>query len=199
MSACAKRPGRPTNVTRRGQPDERVREEARRPRGLAVGPALGLAALLAGCGTAAGRIEGGTFYSPKGYTVRLPENGWRVEPGGADLELRRDVPAGGMLADATCEGPDPGRPLPVLARHLVFGLTQPVTVESDTRMVGGRPAAHRVLRGVVDGREVEVESLVVKGDRCVHDFLYVAPPEQFEAGRRDFQAFVESFASGAGQ
>ena len=95
--------------------------------------------------------------------------------------------------------PDPGRPLPVLARHLVFGLTRPVTVESDTRMVGGRPAAHRVLRGVVDGREVEVESLVVKGDRCVHDFLYVAPPEQFEAGRRDFQALVESFSPGAGQ
>jgi hypothetical protein len=104
-----------------------------------------------------------------------------------------------MLADATCEGPDPARALPVLARHLVFGLTRPVTVESDTRTVGGRPAAHRVLRGVVDGREVEVESLVVKGDRCVHDFLYVAPPEQFEAGRGDFQAFVESFSSGAGQ
>jgi hypothetical protein len=87
----------------------------------------------------------------------------------------------------------------VLARHLVFGLTRPVIVESDTRTVGGRPAAHRVLRGVVDGREVAVESLVVKGDRCVHDFLYVAPPEQFEAGRRDFQALVESFSPGAGQ
>jgi hypothetical protein len=77
------------------QSDERLREEARplsAPRSLAVGPALGLAALLAGCGTQAGRIEGGTFYSPKGYTVRLPEKGWRVEPGSADLELRRDVP-----------------------------------------------------------------------------------------------------------
>jgi hypothetical protein len=179
-----------------------LREEARplsTLRSVAVGRALGLAALLAGCGAQAGRIEGGTFYSSKGYTMRLPENGWRVEPGGGDLELRRDVPAGGMLADATCEGPDPGRPLPVLARHLVFGLTRPVTVESDTRTVGGRPAAHRVLRGVVDGREVEVESLVVKGDRCVHDFLYVAPAGQFEAGRRDFQALVESFSPGAGQ
>jgi hypothetical protein len=181
MSACAKRPGRLANVA------------------LAMGPALGLAALLAGCGPAAGRIESRTFYSPKGYTVTLPEKGWRVEPGGGDLELRRDLPAAGMLADATCEGPDPGRPLPVLARHLVFGLTRPVTVESDTRMVGGRPAAHRVLRGVVDGRQVEVEALVVKGDRCVHDFLYVAPAGQFEAGRRDFQIFVESFSPGAGE
>src|SRR4029453_11228787 len=87
-------------VTASEPPDERSREEARPPdqrdspcgnpmtarakapgpRRLAVGPALGLAALLAGCSTAAGRIEGGTFYSPKGYTVRLPENGWGVEP-----------------------------------------------------------------------------------------------------------------------
>jgi hypothetical protein len=172
---------------------------ARRPRRPAVGPALGLAALLAGCATATGRIEGGTFYSPKGYTVKLPEAGWRVEPGGADLELRRDVPAGGMLADATCDGREVGRPLPVLARHLVFGLTRPVTVKSDMRTVNGRPAAHQVLRGVIDGREVEVETVVIKGDRCVHDFLYVAPSGQLEAGRRDFEAFVESFASGAGQ
>ena len=167
--------------------------------GLAVGPMIGLVALLAGCAAQGGRIEGGTFHSSKGYTVKLPEQGWRVEPGRADLELRRDAPAGGMLADATCEGPDRQRPLPVLSRHLVFGLTRPVTVESDTRVIGGRPAAHRVLRGVVDGQDVEVESVVVKGERCVHDFLYVAPAGQFEAGRRDFQAFVESLSSGPGE
>jgi hypothetical protein len=86
----------------------------------------------------------------------------------------------------------------VLARHLVFGLSRPETVQSDTTTVAGRPAAHRVLRGVVDGREVEVESLVVQGDRCVHDFLYVAPAGEFEAGRGDFQALVESLSPGAG-
>jgi len=162
-----------------------------------VGPALGLAALLAGCAAPAGRIEGGTFHSAKGYTVKLPEQGWRVAPGRADLELRRDAPAGGILADATCDGPELGRSLPVLGRHLVFGLSRPVTVESDTKTVAGRPADHRVLRGVVDGREVEVESLVVEGDRCIHDFLYVAPAGEFEAGRRDFQALVESLSPGA--
>ena len=29
---------------------------------------------------------------------------------------------------------------------------------------------------------------------CVYDFLYVAPVEGFEAGRADFQGFVESLA-----
>jgi hypothetical protein len=158
-----------------------------------VPAAPALALLLAACGAA--RIEGGVFHSPKGYAVTLPGGGWRVAPRGeADLELQRDGLAGGMLADATCEGVERGRPLPVLARHLTFGLTRRVTIESDTRVLGGRPAAHRVVRGVVDGAEVGVEAIVLRSERCIHDFLYVAPVGQFEAGRRDFQAFVESFS-----
>src|SRR5207249_7197434 len=110
----------------------------------------------------------------------------------ADLELRRETPPAGMLADATCEGRDMKRPLPVLARHLTFGLTERTTVESDTGTVAGLPAERRVVRGVADGAHVQVEAVVVQGRRCVHDFLYVAPVADFEAGRGDFQALVES-------
>ncbi len=67
-------------------------------------------------------------------------------------------------------------------------------MESDTWTVGGRPAAHRVIRGRRDGADVTVEAVVLKGERCVHDFLYVAPPGEFENGRQDFRLFVESFA-----
>jgi hypothetical protein len=158
--------------------------------------AFALALLLSACSAA--RIENGVFHSPKGYAVKLPGGGWRVAPRGeADLELRRDAPSGGMLADATCEGVERGRRLAVLARHLTFGLARRMTLENDTRILGGRPAAHSVVRGVVDGAEVEVEAVVLKGDRCIHDFLYVAPVGQFEAGRRDFQAFVESLSEAA--
>ena len=157
---------------------------------------LALVVLLAACSAA--RIESGVFHSPKGYAVTLPGGGWRVAPRGeADLELRRDAPPGGMLADATCEGGERGRPLPVLARHLTFGLTQRVTLESETRVLGGRPAARSVVRGVLDGAEVEVEAVVLRSGRCIHDFLYVAPVEQFEAGRRDFQTLVESLSETA--
>jgi hypothetical protein len=159
---------------------------------------LALSALVAACATSrigASRIEGGMLYSPKGYALRLPPSGWRVaSDGSADLELRRDAPPGGMLADATCEGRDRGRPLPVLVRHLTFGLTERVTVESDRRTVGGRPAEHRVVRGIADGAPVLVEAVVVDGERCIHDFLYVAPVAHFEEGRREFQALIESLS-----
>jgi hypothetical protein len=149
--------------------------------------------LLAGC--SASRIEQGVFYSPKGYHVTLPGDGWAVLPGGAaELELQRKNPAGGILADATCDGKTAGRPFPVLTRHLTFGLGHRETVESVRNDAGGRQAERTVVRGTVDGAEVMVEAVVLKDERCVYDFVYVAPANAFEAGRGDFQALVESFA-----
>jgi len=151
-------------------------------------------ALLAGCATATGRIENGMFYSAKGYRVTLP-TGWRVDAGPrADLALRGEARPGGMIVDATCRGRESTRPLDVLARHLTFGLTRRDVLENGTSTVGGREAAHSVVRGLAEGRTVTVEALVVRAEPCVHDFLYVAPSEAFDAGRPAFRALVESFA-----
>jgi hypothetical protein len=154
--------------------------------------ALVVAVVLAGC--SASRIENGVFYSPKGYQVSLPGNGWAVLPGGsAELELQRKNPDGGMLADATCGSPAAGRPLAVLTRHLTFGLGHRETVETVQSEVGGRQAERTVVRGTVDGADVAVEAVVLKGQQCVYDFMYVAPAGAFESGRGDFRTFVESF------
>jgi len=137
--------------------------------------------LLAGCATATGRIENGMFYSVKGYRVTLPPTGWRVDAGQrADLALRGEAQPGGMVVDATCTGRESTRPLDVL--------------ENGTSTVGGREAAHSVVRGLAEGRTVTVEALVVRAEPCVHDFLYVAPSEAFDGGRPAFRALVESFA-----
>jgi len=159
--------------------------------------AVGLLALflLGGCVTATGRIENGVFHSAKGYRVTLPPDGWRVDPGQrADLALRSEAPPGGMVVDATCGGREPSRPLDVLARHLTFGLTRRDVLEDGATTVAGREAAHSVVRGRAEGRDVTVEALVVRAEPCVHDFLYVAPSAGFDAGRPAFRAVVESFA-----
>jgi hypothetical protein len=153
---------------------------------------------VAGCATSdTGRVQDGTFNSTKGYQVRVPPVGWRVAGNpSADLELQRTGPPGSMLVDASCGGPELHRSLPVLARQLTIGLMSRETVESDSWTIGQREAAHRVIRGRSDGGDVMVEAVVFKGDRCVHDFLYVAPPDEFENGRQDFRLLVESFAGG---
>jgi hypothetical protein len=158
--------------------------------------ALIFALVIAGC--SASRIENGVFYSPKGYQVSLPPQGWAVKPGGAaELELQRQDPAGGMLADATCDDKTAGRPLAVLTRHLTFGLKDRVLEDGGPFTQAGHPAQRAVVWGSLDGTQVGVEAVVIKGDRCVYDFLYVAPAPAFETGRGDFRAFVESFNRGA--
>jgi len=158
--------------------------------------ALVVAVVLAGC--SASRIENGVFYSSKGYQLSLPGNGWAVLSGGdAELELQRKNPDGGMLADATCEAKTVTRPLNVLTRHLTFGLQDRVLTDRGPLTVDGRPAQRVLVHGNMDGQPVGVEAVVVKGERCIYDFLYVAPAASFEAGRGDFQAFVQSFSGTA--
>ena len=166
------------------------------PRLRAVYALTVLLATTAGCATAPGRIENGVFHSAKGYRVTLPPAGWRVDAGPrADLALQSEAKAGGgMLVDATCGGREAARPLDVLARHLTFGLTRRDVLENGTVTVGDREGAHSVVRGMAEGRDVTVEAVVVRAEPCVHDFLYAAPTEAFDAGRPAFRAMVESFA-----
>jgi hypothetical protein len=158
--------------------------------------ATGLLLLLPGCATAptsSGTLEGGVFVSSKGYRVRVPADGWRREARDqADLTLTRTGAPGGMVVDATCGGAEMTRALPIVLRHLTFGLERRETVATSEEPVAGLPAAHTVLRGTTGRQEVGVEAVVVRGPRCLYDFLYVAPAAEFEIGRPDFKRLVDS-------
>ena len=155
-------------------------------------------ALLAACvgvgvvGCAGARIEGGVFRG-RTYQVELPA-GWQAVPDGrADLALSRQDAPGGMLANATCQGREPARPLEVLTRHLLFGLKERQILERAEIQVNGQPAERTVFEGksAEDGR-VQGEAYVIKAADCVYDLLYVSPPQYFEQGRPDFDRFVRS-------
>lgn len=155
-----------------------------------------LLVLLGASACAGGRIEGGVFYSAKGYRVTLPPAPWRASlDSQADLLLTRAESGGGILAHATCEGDRSRRSLPVLARHLTFGLEARRSLERETLTVAGRSGIRVLLEGRLDGAPVVVEAFVLKGQECVYDLIYASPPAAFAAGREAFRRFVESFAA----
>lgn len=150
--------------------------------------------LVGGSGCAGGRIDGGVFYSDKGYRVNLPAAGWEVVTAGpADLVLRQPEWGAGMFLHATCEGAAPRRSLPVLARHLTFGLKDKEVLEQSEVTVTGRPALRSLLQGRLDGTPVRMEAYVLKDDACVYDLVYVAPPAEFSRGTSDFRNVLSSF------
>ena len=155
----------------------------------------GVLFLFAGAACGGSRIEGGVFYSTKGYRVALPvAPGWEVAPDGrADLLVRRLAARAAILVNATCDGKAPSRSLAVLARHLTFGIQGKEVLEQSALTVAGHPAVRVLLKGRLDDAPVEVEAYVVRGERCVYDLIYVAPPGQFAGGTADFRAFLSSF------
>ena len=127
--------------------------------------------------------------------MNLPAGPWRPSTNGrADLELTGIGLRAGILAHATCEGKPPSRPLLVLARHLTFGLEGRKSLEYEEVTMAGRPGIRMLLEGRLNGMSVTVEAYVLKGEGCVYDLVYVAPPADFAAGQAAFRELVGSFA-----
>ena len=159
---------------------------------------VGLAVVPLVYGCAVKRIENGVYHSSKGFRVAIPKAEWSlVDEGPADLTLRHRLSAAGMAVHAVCEGGAPRRGPGVLARQLQIGLRERRVIEHTTVEVGGRPASRVVVEGRLEDSpaSVRIESLSMTNERCLYDFLYVAPPATFEAARGDFARFVDSFGT----
>jgi hypothetical protein len=153
----------------------------------------GLLAGLVGCGGV--RLEDGSYVvSRKGYRVGAPA-GWTQIESEADVALRRTDLSAGLMAHATCEGKPPARPLPVLARHLRFGLRDVRELVESPVTLGGLPGTAQRFRATLDGTPVAVRAVTLRGAGCVYDLVAVAPPDAAAALAPDFERFSAGFAA----
>jgi len=155
-----------------------------------------LVAMIALTACAGRRIENGVYHSAKGYRVTLPSPEWIVaDESRADLELRHHGGGAAMLANAECDQPAAARSRDLLLRQLLIGLRDRTPITREEVSLNGRRAVHRVLDGrlAASDESTRIEAYVMKDERCVYDFVYVAPPPSFESWRPDFLRFVESF------
>jgi hypothetical protein len=123
----------------------------------------------------------------------LPGQDWRVvSESRADLELRhREAPAG-IVVNASCDARLVGRPVEALRREILAGFSDRDVEVQEAASVAGREAAHMVVEGRAGdpAERVRVELFVLKGDRCVYDLFYAAPPPDFARGQADFRTLV---------
>ena len=152
---------------------------------------IGVVLVLVGC---AGRQTPDAEYrSAKGFRVVLPGQDWRVVgESRADLELRHRGAPAGIVVNASCDSRLVGRSVEALRLEILAGFSDREVAVRDAVAVAGREAAHRGVEGQagVTGERVRVELFVLKGDRCVYDLLYAAPPVDFARGQADFQRLV---------
>lgn len=149
--------------------------------------------LLSAC--AAGPLGDGLYRDPRDrFTVQRPPARWQpfsVE--GAALAFRSPELAAAIGLRVDCGSPETG-PLPAVARHLFFGLSQAKIETREPMALSGASGMRTHLRARLDDRPVEVDGVTIRLQECLYDFMYAAPPDRFEGGRGDFDAFVQSWA-----
>ena len=162
-------------------------------RGACVFAAL---AALAACGGDAHRAFDGHVYryGPVAFQVAPVPGGWRpVDVTDASLAYRDETHAATVLLNARCHRPDEGTPLLALTNHLLIGSTAREVVSQEAEPFDAREALHTKMRAKWDGVPIAFDIYVMKKDGCTYDFVYMGDPTSFDAGSRDFEAFVRGF------
>ena len=149
--------------------------------------------LLAGCAAGARPAGEALVVRGKGYRI-VPPSGWERIASKADLALRHPGLEAGLMAHGTCEGTAPRRALPILARHLRFGLRDVEGLEQTPVEFAGWPGIRSRFTARLDGIPVAVGAVTLQGRGCVYDLVVVAPPGRLEAAAPDFERFADSFA-----
>ncbi|HEX5747785.1 MAG TPA: hypothetical protein VFZ09_16170 [Archangium sp.] len=140
------------------------------------------------------RFEDHVFSKP-GVRYRLgalPPGWQRVKLPNNDLAWYTDASGHALSVNSTCQEHEDA-PLDVLTRHLVMGFTERLEVEQQTVVVDEREALRSRYRAKLDGVPVELLFLVLKKDRCVYDFTYVAPLGRYEERLEGFESLVRGF------
>lgn len=151
-----------------------------------------VAGVVIGCAVAR-RLDGGVYVVPsKGYRVVAPP-GWEAVESKADVALRHPAFDAGLMAHGTCEGKTPRRPLPILARHLRFGLRDVRDLDEAPVQVAGQRGVRTRFTARLDAVPVAVSAVALEGRGCVYDLVVVAPPDRLSAVAGDFERFVASF------
>ncbi|MBX7148680.1 hypothetical protein K1X76_06300 [bacterium] len=85
-------------------------------------------------------------------------------------------------------------PLETLARQTSYGMTEEKVRQLNAITVAGRDALRRVVQGKVDGLTVVLDTVTLKMNQCVFDFVYVSDPDSYALGTDDFEIFYSGFA-----
>ncbi|MET0406219.1 MAG: hypothetical protein ABW123_27620 [Cystobacter sp.] len=140
------------------------------------------------------RFENHVF-SKSGVSYRvgtLPAAWSRVNLSGNDLAWYTEDTGHALSVNSTCREHDDAS-LEVLTRHLLEGFTERQPLTQGAQVVDEREALRSHYQAKLDGVPVDLLLVVLKKDRCVFDFTYVAPLGRFHEHVTDLDTLVGGF------
>ncbi len=121
---------------------------------------------------------------------------WRaLESDSALLAFRDDAHAATVAVNGRCGKDGDDVPLQALTHHLFLHFTDRRVLSQDIVSLDGRDALRTEMVAELDGVRKHFSVYVIKKDGCVYDFVYIGEQNAGDAGRAEFERFVQGFAT----
>jgi len=146
-----------------------------------------------------GKVQGyklGLVKTEKGsYGVGVLPPAWKQSPLAPYkvLVFYNESYQSSIETDAFCDRSFDDASLSVLTTHLHVGIAEKKIKKENPFMLDGRAALRSIVNGKVDGVEVVLDSVVIKKDNCLFDFVLVSKPSKYSGAVSDFEKFFEGF------
>ena len=126
------------------------------------------------------------------FSVDLPGRDWQLASADGGAIVITNPKVNGTLLLLISDAPESKAALDVLGRKLFFGMTDKRFLKREECLLGGQLAAYAEIVGKEDGKDVRVAAYSVKAGKHLYDVVYFAPPDDFEAGEKDFRELAAS-------
>lgn len=127
------------------------------------------------------------------YRVGALSDSWQMEADKGPGIIFKHKSGARLATNAICGAAFEDLSLELLTSHLLMGLESVKKVKEERLSLSGREALHTVADASLDGVPVELNTVVIKKDRCQFDFLAASPLQFSKEISKDFENFVKGF------
>lgn len=128
------------------------------------------------------------------YSFDSPQKPWvnqRTE--NADFAYHHPSLNAGMILSSRCEQKASEPTLEVLFRHLFIDFDNKTITNQMKELLDGKESLVTELEADYGGERFRFLSVIAKRKACVYDLLLIAPPNNFDEAKGDFEKIVKSF------
>ncbi len=156
---------------------------------------LALAFSVALCACASSHFDGRVFRNDElAFAVPSPPPAWRpIEVSDALIAYRDDEARATIAINGRCGQDGDDVPLESLTQHLFIYFTEREVVDQQRLPMDDREALRTEMFAKLDGVRHAFVVYVLKKDRCVYDFMFIADPRTAQTGAKRFDRYVEGF------
>ena len=134
------------------------------------------------------QTEGGAF------RVGKLSDSWKRESFGYKaIMFKHKERDASVSVSSFCKGSFDDAALSLLSDQALYGVTNQKNIRRTSIRLADREALRSVTNGRLDGVDLTIDTVTLKMNECVFDFVYVSKPDEYGLDKADFEKFYGGF------